>query len=84
MSERKNKPGEGALFRNNDAHPHPKAPGYRGRMTCPCCEEELKLSAWVRTSESGVQYMRLNIDQHQAADKNAQPNQEQQEDGRPF
>jgi hypothetical protein len=73
MAHEPNKPGEGVLFPNSDENPHPKAPGHRGRMTCPECKEELSISAWVNFSKrTGAKYLKLALDKYVSA-KTATP-----------
>jgi hypothetical protein len=65
----KNKPGYGGLFANKPKDGeslHPDAPGYTGRATCPCCQRELAMSAWVKTAgpeakHPGMQFMNLKL-----------------------
>jgi hypothetical protein len=60
--------GKGVLFTNKDEHPHPKAPGYRGR--CTLAGVEYQISAWVQTAgenaqNPGEKYLQLKFEEKQ-------------------
>lgn len=42
---------------------HPSAPGQYGYACCPCCEQQLKLSGWVKTTETGFKFVNLKFEQ---------------------
>jgi len=62
----------GTLFKNDRAGDNPKAPQYKGSINVN--GQEMWLSAWVKTSQKGTQFMSLSV---QPKDAQYTPTQQQ-------
>ena len=76
MSDYTDKPGTGAIFKNNklkETHPD-----YRGSIVTPG-GERLELSLWLRTSKAGTKYFSVAVQKPYKKDEAApQPQDEPQ------
>jgi len=71
----------GVLFKNDTDNP--KAPQYKGSINVN--GQEMWLSAWVKTSAKGTQFMSLSVQaKDQQPQQQAQPVQQQAHDEIPF
>lgn len=58
MSNYENKPGSGAIFKNNKQNE--KQPDYRGTIY-DLSGKECSISLWLKTSEKGTKYFSVSI-----------------------
>lgn len=69
----------GTLFKNDRAGDNPKAPQYKGSINVN--GQEMWLSAWVKTSQKGTQFMSLSVQpKEQQYTPQQQPTQPAQQD----
>lgn len=47
------RPGQGALFKNDRKDPGSQQPDSQGSLTCPFCERQIRLAGWTKDGAKG-------------------------------